>query len=186
MHSRNIWNHNQWSAHCCQVSFFPPSNPTKKKAPKLKRDSQYFLLPDTSEIMEKFPLPFANLCHSYFKMEIPLHIHTALQPYNFSNIKTHCICSCICYKPILLFHQKSTAVIYTEVVLLIQVKNKSFSVMFIHHTEFKKSFWTSKTPQKTTFLHCSSKSLGPPYLLCVYRSHRKFLGWRREAVLKCL
>lgn len=147
MHSRNIWN-NQWSAHCCQVSFFPSLQPHQKKAPKLKRDSQYFLLPDTSEIMEKFPLPFANLCYSYFKMEIPFHIHTALQPYNFSNIKTHCICNCICYKPILLFHQKSTAVIYTEVVLLIQVKNKSFSVICLYTTLNSRSLSEHQKPHK--------------------------------------
>lgn len=128
--------------------FFPSLQPHQKKAPKLKRDSQYFLLPDTSEIMEKFPLPFANLCYSYFKMEIPFHIHTALQPYNFSNIKTHCICNCICYKPILLFHQKSTAVIYTEVVLLIQVKNKSFSVICLYTTLNSRSLSEHQKPHK--------------------------------------
>lgn len=168
------------------VSFLPlsPFQHTKK-APRLHRPPWYCLYPhNSSKNTEKIPLALCK--HKTFLLlkgnSLP-QIHTSLHPRNFSStiwfqFRT---AAPICCKPITLFPQKSTAVIYTN---LKQVYFLQY--VYIAHW-IQKVFLSIKNPPKDVFsalIQLKSRTSSSSF--CVYWSHRKFLGWSLDKVFNSL
>lgn len=133
------------------VSFLPlsPFQHTKK-APRLHRPPWYCLNPhNSSKNTEKIPLA---LCKhkTFLLLIIPFHIYTqvftlAISAAQFdfnSGLQPPFVVSQLCCSPKI--PQQSFTQIWSKFI---------FSSMFIYHTEFRKSSWASKTPQKMCFLH---------------------------------
>lgn len=148
IHIRGLPTSTEWPS-CCS----PPST-TPRKSP----DFRGFLALSYSWVIllkkTRFLLLFANLNHSHFKMEILPYTHTHTPPCNFCNKSPFHIRIAAVFVggQFSSFTKNPQQSLHSSNLTDTSLKQVIFLTMFMYHTEFKKSFWTSKTPQKMSLL----------------------------------
>lgn len=147
----------QRTAHQYWVTFLllSPFNHNKKN-PQTLEASWYCLFLGNYSTTEKIPLAVWKLKpFSLPNGTSPLHIHTSPHPCNFCNKSSFHIriAAAFVVSQFSSFTKNLQQSLHSSSLTDTSLKQVTFPNMFIHHTKFKKSFWTSKTPQKMRLLH---------------------------------